>query len=174
MTDAGIVQCPSCGASSLVETSAFERRCEYCGTSVELAQSANTPFRCPRCAVENEPGARYCSKCGLALSKWLSAPKTKTDLGIVSIIATVVGTMFVPIGGGILGLILAYKAREQARASRGTGGSAEIARIAIIVGWLGLAFGLLPLCFFPALMGGQMGLSFCGAMTEVPILFTGG
>jgi hypothetical protein len=82
--------------------------------------------------------------------------------------------MFVPIGGGILGLILAYKAREQARAGRGTGSSAEIARIAIIVGWLGLAFGLFPLCFFPVLMGGQMGLSFCSAMTEVPIFFAGG
>lgn len=174
MNGAGILGCNNCGGAGLAEISPDEWRCEYCGTTLKLSRMEPSLFNCPRCTFENEPGARYCNQCGLALEKWVSREKPKADLAIASILATVLGSFFVPVGGAILDLILAYKARVQAQASGCRSGSAEFARIAIAVGWIGLAIGLFPLCILPAMLGGQMGLSICGGMTELPAVLLGG
>jgi hypothetical protein len=123
-------------------------------------------LRCPRCKFDNDPDALYCKQCGLAISKWTSAEKPKTDLAIISIIATIVGSLFVPIGGAVLGLILGYKARDQARASDGKISSEQTARIAIVLGWVVLAMSVLPLCMLPLLFGGELGFSLCGALPQ--------
>lgn len=81
--------------------------------------------------------------------------------------------MFVPIGGAILGLFLAYKARDQARATGGTGGSQDLARIAILVGWVGLGISVIPMCLFPLMMGGQIGLSICSGMRDLSLIGSG-
>jgi hypothetical protein len=143
-----------------VEVGPNELKCAYCGSAV----SQDTGVRCPRCGLDNERGAHYCSQCGLALTKWTSPERPKRDLALISIGATVVGSLFVPVGGAILGLFLAYKAREQARAAGGWSGSEELARIAIAVGWIGLGVSLLPLCLFPVMMGGEMVSSLCGGL----------
>jgi hypothetical protein len=57
----------------------------------------------------------------------------------------------VPVAAPILGLILAYKARSQASARDGRSGSEDLARIAIIVGWVLLGTSVVPMCAFPLL-----------------------
>jgi hypothetical protein len=128
------------------------------------SEKAPTLVKCPRCGFDNEPSALYCNQCGLAIAKWTSVEKPKTDLAIISLIATFAGSFFVPIGGAILGLILGYKARNEARATGGRSGSEGLARIAIIVGWIGLAVSALPICILPMLLGGQLGYSICGGL----------
>jgi hypothetical protein len=89
-------------------------------------------------------------------------------------LASVIGTFFVPVAAPILGLILAYKARSQASATDGRSGSEDLARIAIIVGWVLLGASVVPMCAFPLLFGGQLGFSICGAASELPRIFLGG
>jgi len=160
-----MLKCPNCGGTHFTATEQNSQRCEYCGTVLEPAQPVTRIGECPRCRFKNEPDARYCSECGLALGKWTPNQKSKLDPAVISIAATIIGSMFVPVGGAILGLFLAYKAREQARSTQG---SRDMARIAILVGWIGLGIFIIPMCLFPLMMGGQIGLTICGGMRELP------
>lgn len=167
-------ECPNCGGTAFVDVTPDELRCEYCGTTVTSLNQTRGLLTCPRCGFDNERGTRYCGECGLAVTKWTYGEKPKADLAIVSILASVIGTFFVPVAAPILGLILAYKARSQARATDGRSGSEDLARIAIIVGWVVLGTSVVPMCAFPLLLGGQPGFSICGAASELPRMFLGG
>ena len=106
----------------------------------------------------------------MALEKWRPARTNKRDLAVMSIAATVIGSMFVPVGGALLGLFLAYKARDQARA---TGSSGDVARIAILVGWVVLGISVVPLCLFPFMMSGEIAISICSAMHPLSVIASG-
>jgi uncharacterized protein (DUF983 family) len=169
----GILKCPNCGGARFSGSDQGSQSCEYCGTVIETTGSASEFVRCPRCRFENDKGARYCRECGLALDKWQPARTNRPDLAVISIAATVIGSMFVPVGGALLGLFLAYKARDRARATNQMGGNAELARIAILVGWAGLGITLVPLCLFPLLMSGPIAVSMCSGMHPLSLLAFG-
>jgi ribosomal protein S27AE len=167
-------ECPNCGGTAFATVGPDEIRCEYCGTTVALPRSAPGVRPCPRCGFENEGSARYCGECGLAVAKWTHDEKPKANLAIVSMLVSVIGTFFVPFAAPILGLILAYKARSQARATGGRSGSEEMARMAIIVAWVVLGTSIVPVCAFPVLLGGEMGLAICRSASELPRMLLGG
>ena len=173
MTKENTWECPNCGGTNFVEVAPNKRRCEYCGSILTPFETPSALVKCPRCGFENERGARYCNQCGLAMNKWRSRASSRTDPAIVSIIATIGGSLFVPIGGAILGLILAYKALKEARASHGRSGSEGLAKTAVAIGWIALAMSALPLCMFPMMIGGQFGRSLCGGLLELPYMLFG-
>ena len=173
MDSSGTVKCPNCGGARFSRSDRGSQICAYCGTELETTASASEFVLCPGCQTKNQMGARYCRECGLALDKWQPDQTKRPDLAVISIAATVIGSMFVPVVGPILGLFLAYKAREQARATGQVGGSAELARIAILVGWVGLGVTLVPMCLFPFVMSGQIAASICSGMRPLSLLASG-
>jgi phage FluMu protein Com len=173
MTKENIWKCPNCGSTNFVEIKPNKRRCEYCGSILTPFETTPALVKCPRCGFQNERDARYCNQCGMAINKWKSRESSKTDPALISIIATIGGSFFVPIGGAILGLILAYKALKAARASSGRSGSEGLARAAVAIGWIALAISALPLCLFPMMIGGEIGHSLCGGASALPYMLFG-
>jgi hypothetical protein len=167
-------ECPNCGGADVIDVAPGLQSCAYCGSALTPPRAPLNPARCPGCSYQNQPGARYCNQCGLALAGWTAIQKPKTDPALLSIAATVVGSMFLPVGGAVLGLFLGYKARNLARATGGLRGSEGLARAAIAIGWAGLAFTLLPLFLIPLLIGGQIGVSLCAGLLDLPGLLLGG
>ena len=162
-------ECPSCGSTDFVEVTPRQHRCVYCGTVLTLSETQPELVTCPHCGFDNEQGDRYCNNCGRTLVSWAEpverVKSTKRDPAVISIIVTVAGSFFVPIVGAILGLVLAYKALRQARA--GGWGSERMARTAVIIGWGGIAVGLLPLCMATTMSGTQLGYSWCNDLLQI-------
>jgi len=124
------------------------------------------PVQCLRCGFENELGDRYCKQCGASLTGPTPVTKPKADPALISIIVTVAGTLFIPLAGGVVGLILAYRALRGARTSGGQRGSEKLAKTAVIVGWGGVALGVLPLCMLMTMSGAQLGISACEGLFQ--------
>ena len=66
----------------------------------------------------------------------------KKDPALGSILVTVIGSAFVPIAAPIVGLVMAYKARREARAR---GEVSKLSGAAVLIGWLGLAATVFPM-----------------------------
>lgn len=162
MSEMHVLECPNCGSGDFREIAPNRHRCAYCGTIMTSRDRPPDRVRCPQCGFENERGDRYCNQCGAALAGPARARSTRRDPALVSIIVTVAGSMFVPLMGAIIGLILAYKALRDARADGGQARSEKLAKTAVIVGWGGVAFGVLPLCLMVTASGAQMGITVCG------------
>ena len=71
----------------------------------------------------------------------------------------------VPGLAGVAGLALAYRAQRQARAGGGEGSSEKLARTAVIVGWGGVAYSLLPMCVAAGMVGGEWVNSICDELS---------
>ena len=166
MSDASFVACPNCGSTDLDEIGPRKHRCAYCGTVLTARERTPDRVRCPRCGSDNARGDRYCKQCGAALARALPIDLTRTDPALVSIIATVVGSLFIPLLGGVLGLVLGYRALRQARAGGGGSGSEKLAKAAVVAGWIGVAFTALPLCAIVGISGVQLGYSICNGLFE--------
>jgi hypothetical protein len=169
LSDIEFWECPNCGGTDFTEIAPNKHRCVYCGTVLTSRKAPETkpePVRCPRCGFENERGDRYCNNCGRALLSWLPAKLREADPAVISIIATVVGSFMLPIpfAGAALGLYLAYKALRDARDSGGTSSSEKLAKFAIVIGWCGIAYGMLPLCL---LVGGPTAQGICSACNSL-------
>ena len=162
MSEMHVLECPNCGSGDFCEIAPNRHRCAYCGTLMTSPGRPPDRERCPQCGFENERGDRYCNQCGAALAGPARARSTRLDPALVSIIVTVAGSMFVPFMGGIVGLILAYRALREARADGGQARSEKLARTAVIVGWGGVAVCVLPLCLMVTASGAQMGITVCG------------
>jgi hypothetical protein len=93
----------------------------------------------------------------------------KRDPAIISMVVTIVGFFVFPILSAVAGLVLGYKALREARA--GGWGSEKLARIAVIVGWIGLAS---PFCLTMTAVGTQFGYSLCGVLTQMLSDISGG
>jgi hypothetical protein len=157
-----VLECPNCGSGDFGEIAPNKHRCAYCGTIITSPGRPPDRVWCPQCGFENERGGRYCNQCGTALAGPAPVRSTRLDPALVSIIVTVAGSMFVPLTGAIIGLILAYKARRDIQTDGGQGRSEKLARTAVIVGWGGVALGALPLCLMVTASGAQMGITVCG------------
>jgi hypothetical protein len=113
---------------------------------------------CYRCGAENEERALYCNRCGSPLTG-LSAllARLKGDPAAVSILVSLLGAVFLPPLGAVAGLILAYRALGIARRTKGR--NEKTARLAIVVGWGGLALSAIPLCLTMTWSGARIGLT---------------
>lgn len=167
MDDVSFLECPNCGSSDFVEIASNKHQCVYCGTILTSGEAKPDLVKCPRCGFENERGDHYCNNCGKVLVSWVPDEIKKMDLAVISIIATVAGLFIIPVGGAILGLFVGYKALRQARASGGGRDSEKRARTAIIVGWVGLALGVLPLCLAMTVPGMKRGYSICDELFQM-------
>ena len=166
MSEMYVLECPNCGSGEFDEIAPNKHRCAYCGTIMTSPGRPPDRVRCPQCGFENERGDRYCNQCGVALAGPARARSTRLDPALVSIIVTVAGSMFLPLMGAIVGLILAYKALRDARADGGQASKEKLARTAVIVGWGGVAVGVLPLCLMVTASGAQMGIALCGDVSQ--------
>ncbi len=71
-----------------------------------------------------------------------------SPLATASLVLSILGLVGVlPLLGSIIGLILGYMARNDIESSGGTLGGGELAKWGIILGWIGVALGLLVCCF---------------------------
>ena len=161
MRELTVPSCPNCGSSSFVKVAPARSGCAYCGTTRAQAERTLEWIRCARCGADNERSASYCKMCGAALTvRWRAASSGRIDPAVVSILCTVAGLLFFPVVGGVVGVVLGHRALGQARAG---GGSEELARIAIAVGWIGVMLSLVPAC----LGLGTWGVGACASLFDV-------
>ena len=175
MNQADFCKCSGCGSSDFLEVEPGRTRCEYCGQSVRVPQATTShsgtagkpgkTITCYRCGAGNDEGALYCNRCGSQLTG-LGAflGRLRGNPAAVSMLVSVLGAFFFPPLGAIAGLALAYRALSMAR--RGTFGDEKSARLAVLIGWGGLAFSALPLCLIAAWSGAQMGLGLLGNLVR--------
>jgi DNA-directed RNA polymerase subunit RPC12/RpoP len=170
VTSSEFLECPNCGSTDLEEVSLNEHRCLFCGSALMSRTPARewaapTYVRCPTCGYDNERGARYCSECGTVLARWVPTARQRTDPAVVSIIVTIGATLAFPFGA-IIGLILAYRALREARATSEASGSESLARSAVTVGWIGIAFHVVPLCLVLGFSGTSLSWTICSGLLD--------
>ena len=146
MSDASCMECPNCGGTEFVDIRPHKHRCAYCGTVLTTPETAPEVVKCPRCGFENERGDRFCNNCGRTLVSWVRwGEGKKADPAVISIIVTLVGSMFIPFAAAIVGLFLGYRALKDARAGDEGEKQGKLARAAVVIGWMVLASSILPL-----------------------------
>ena len=137
------VRCQSCGFDNKIGNTF----CSRCGARLGPAPAAEdnpeVPVSPPR--LDTDWSAPR-SQPTLPDRSWTAptAPprKQKQNPAVASILVTVIGSMFVPIGAPIVGLFMAYKAGREMRAR---GENPRLATIAVFVGWAGLAVSVFPM-----------------------------
>jgi predicted lysophospholipase L1 biosynthesis ABC-type transport system permease subunit len=95
------------------------------------------------------------------------APPT-SGMAVASLISSILGITLIPTVGSVIGVILGYVARNQIRDSGGTIGGDGVAKAGIIVGWIGIALGVVLVCLFvvlPLAFGG--GVTICALLENV-------
>ena len=167
MSDVSSLECPNCGSTDFDQIALNKQRCAYCGTVLMTREETGDQVRCLRCGSRNDLEASYCRNCGAALVAWSPVRRAKADPALVSIIVTVAGSFVVPIAGAVVGLILGYKALREARAGETQRGSEKLARTAVIVGWVFVVFGVVPLCMVVVMPGVQLGVSACEELAQM-------
>ena len=168
MSQAAFYECTGCGGSDLTEVETGRLRCAYCGRSLmarpaseaqsEPADEPRKTTACYRCDSDNDVDALYCSRCGSQLTGLQAFfGRLKGNPAVVSMLVSLLGTLSFPPLGALIGLLLAYRALRHARG--GLSVDEKTARLAVVVGWAGLALSALPLCLFATWSGAQMGLT---------------
>lgn len=121
--------------------------------SLSIVVNANPPTRVPRAGAlqsgvmseHHDAGPRPAS----ASSDYV-AP-TMNPLAIVAIVSAILGVIgLLPVVGSILGIVCGRIAQRQA-AERGQDGG-SLARVGVIIGWVGLALALIVVLFVAVLI----------------------
>ena len=166
MNKVQVLECPNCRGTDFAEIGTNKQQCAFCGTVLRLRESRRRSVACRRCGSENERGAWYCTNCGQSLVSWTPVRARKWDPAVTSMISTGFCVLVMPVVGGLvgsgIGLRLAYKALGDAQATAEASGSEKLARTAVVVGWIGMAYSLATLCIFT----GSLGLPVLGALCE--------
>ena len=76
-----------------------------------------------------------------------AAPRNSTQ-AVVSLVAGILGLSLLPGIASIVAIIVGNMAQKEIRESAGSIGGEGMARIGIILGWIGVALGLLGVCCF--------------------------
>jgi len=174
VNDVNVLECPNCGSTDLVEIKRNKHRCTYCATVLtEKNQAVVVPSakkKCPRCGFANERGDRYCNDCGKPLVRIATSIGKSKKTGIspanLSILVSIVGSLFIPFGGPVLGLILGYKALGDARNGEQGEKSERQAKTAIAIGWAIVAFSLVMMCIAMGMPTVQSGCSMCQSLFD--------
>jgi hypothetical protein len=107
------------------------------------------PF-CANCGRELSPAAIACPNCGhpgpAAASRPAGAGKRTEGFAIASIVCSITSFFLVPVIGGILGITFGRIARKRIAENPTLGGD-EVARVGIILGWIGLGLSVLFIMF---------------------------
>jgi rubredoxin/uncharacterized membrane protein len=166
--EVSVFECPNCGGTDFAQLTQSRRRCAYCGTVLTSREVKLEVVRCTRCGFDNERGDRYCNNCGGSLVRWVptTKPKKRMDPALVSILVSVVGSLFIFMGGPILGLVLGYRALREARVGGGGDRPERRAKTAVVVGWIVLASTVLPFCLSAMMPGVEWGCSACQGFFE--------
>jgi hypothetical protein len=150
----GYWKCPNCGGADFTEIVPGRYRCAYCGSILGVREVKPPAVDCPHCRFKNERGDRYCHNCGKPLTSWALEQGGVRDPAVVSILVTVVGSLFLSVIGPIVGFFLGYKALAQARSIGDVRGE-KLARTAVTIAWAFIAFNGLSLCLSVGVFGLQ-------------------
>lgn len=103
------------------------------------------------------------------------APNPPTNTwAIVSLVSSIVGWVFFPIIGGLVGIVTGHMARREIQASLGAQSGDGLAIAGLIIGYLNLLTYCGGLLIFLLIFGGVIGLSSCALLSEsVGLLFSG-
>lgn len=103
------------------------------------------------------------------------APNPPTNTwAIVSLVSSIVGWVFFPIIGGLVGVITGHMARREIKASFGAQSGDGLAIAGLIIGYLNLLIYCGGLLIFLLIFGGVIGLSSCALLSEsAGLLFSG-
>ena len=105
--------------------------------------------------------------------QYAPAPPTNT-MAIVSLVASIVSWVFIPIIAAIVGVITGHMARHEIKNSYGAQGGDGLALAGLIVSYLNLATYCFALLFFVLIFGGVFGLSACAVLAEsAGLIFSG-
>jgi hypothetical protein len=85
-----------------------------------------------------------------------------STMAIISLVAGVLGLTFIPFLGSIAAVILGSMAKKEIRESNGALGGDGLATVGLVLGWIGIAMGVIGLCIF----GSLMAIPLCAIITE--------
>jgi hypothetical protein len=83
-----------------------------------------------------------------------------STLAIVSLVSSILGFTFVPVIGGIVGLITGYLARNETRSIPPKASGDGMATAGIIMGWVQIGLAVLGVCCYLAVFVFAVGASF--------------
>ncbi|MGH9041254.1 MAG: DUF4190 domain-containing protein [Acidimicrobiia bacterium] len=121
--------------------------CPHCGRDVSPRATA-----CPTCG-EPGPGAAHPAGVGGTVSTATAAAARTDGYAIASIVCSIGAFFGVFIVGSILGIVFGRMARERLAADPSLAGEG-LAQAGVILGWVGLAVGVVILAVFLAAVGG--------------------
>ena len=95
------------------------------------------------------------------------APNPPTNTwAIVSLVSSIVGWVFFPIIGGLVGIITGHMARREIKDSLGAQGGDGLAIAGLIIGYLNLLISCGGVLIFLLFFGSLIGLSGCAILSE--------
>ena len=109
---------------------------------------------CSNCGHEVSPGAPACPHCGRRLPWHAAHPPAGTSptsqpnvLAIVALVASITGVTVFPFVGSVVGLVVGYIARGRLARDPGSSGRSLVGA-ALIIGWVGVALGVIAFVMF--------------------------
>ena len=79
-----------------------------------------------------------------------TTPAPNSTMAIVSLIAGITGFSVVPVIGSIVAVVTGHMAKKEIRESGGTIGGEGLATFGLVLGYAGLAIGVIGICCFLA------------------------
>jgi uncharacterized protein DUF4190/zinc ribbon protein len=101
---------------------------------------------CPNCGAPLAAGARFCPSCGAAVGGAQPATRTSSN-AIASLVLGIAGLIVLPLIPSIFAITFGHAARREIAQRPGTGGEG-MATAGIVMGWIGVAVGILVLLVF--------------------------
>lgn len=89
-----------------------------------------------------------------------------SNLALIALIAGVLGLTLFPFLGSIAALIIGYMAKKEIQESMGSLGGEGMAKAGIILGWIGVALGLIGICVAGVIIAIPLCLIPLGIMSE--------
>ena len=104
------------------------------------------------CLTENPSGGAY------------SPPNS--NLAIISLIAGILGLTLFPLIGSVVALIIGYMAKKEIQESMGSLGGDGMVKAGIILGWIGIALGVIGFCIVGVILAFSLCLVPLGILSE--------
>jgi hypothetical protein len=89
-----------------------------------------------------------------------------SNLALISLIAGILGLTLFPLIGSIVALIVGYMAKKEIQESMGALGGDGMAKAGLILGWIGIALGVIGFCIAGVIIAIPLCLIPLGIMSE--------